>query len=187
MGKIFGYARVSSAGQKVDVQEAALEVAGCVAVFAEKASGTTTNKRPELKRVLAILGEGDTLVVTRLDRLARSMTDLLQITAELDAKGASLKCLEQPFDTSGPMGKLIRNILGSIAEFETELRRERQAEGIAAAKTRGVYKGRKPTVDAAAIRADAAAGKAPGAIAKAHKVSRMTIWRCLNGADKAAA
>lgn len=187
MGKVFGYARVSSQGQSLDIQESALNASGCLAVFAEKASGTSTKGRPELKRVLAILGDGDTLVVTRLDRLARSMSDLLQITAAIEEKGASLKCLEQPFETTGPMGKLVRNILGVIAEFETELRRERQAEGITAAKARGVYKGRKPTVDVAAIRADAAAGKAPGAIAKDHGVSRMTVWRCLNGADKAAA
>jgi DNA invertase Pin-like site-specific DNA recombinase len=180
MGKLFGYARVSSAGQSLEIQEKALTDAGCITVFAEKVSGTSRNGRSELARIMAILRSGDTLVVTRLDRLARSMSDLLQITGELEEKGASLRCLEQPFDTSGPMGKLIRNLLGSIAEFETELRRERQAEGIAAAKGKGVYKGRVPTISREEVQRLKASGMQISTIAKQLKISRQSVYRVLD-------
>ena len=123
--------------------------------------------------------EGDTLVVTRIDRLARSLLDLEGIVAELKAKGAHLKAIEQPVDTSTPAGKAFLQMLGVFAEFETALRRERQMEGIAKAKAEGKYLGRKPSTDVQAIRELKALGMGPSAIAKQLKVGRTTVYRAL--------
>ena len=153
-----GYARVSTAEQGLDVQEAALKAAGCTVIRAEKRSGTSTEGRAELKTVLDFLRPGDELVVTRIDRLARSIGDLQDIVRDIRTKGASLKATEQPIDTGTAAGKAFLDMLGVFAEFETNLRRERQLEGIAAAKAAGVYKGRPATIDAAKVAALKAAG-----------------------------
>ena len=179
MSSLIGYARVSTADQDCSIQEAALRAAGCTTVRTEKKSGTSRDGRTELETVLSFLRDGDTLVVTRIDRLARSLLDLEGIVAELKAKGAHLKSIEQPVDTSTPAGKAFLQMLGVFAEFETALRRERQMEGIAKAKAEGVYKGRKPSVDVTKVRQLHEAGMGPSAIAKELKVGRTSVYRAL--------
>src|SRR6201988_2444005 len=144
---VIGYARVSTSDQNLEIQEAALKAAGCGVIRAEKRSGTSTSGRAELQTVLDFLRAGDVLMVTRIDRLARSIGDLQDIVRAVKAKGASLKATEQPIDTSTAAGKAFLDMLGVFAEFETNLRKERQLEGIAKAKAAGVYKGRKPSID----------------------------------------
>lgn len=134
---IYGYARVSSNDQNTSIQEQALALAGCDIVRSEKVSGTSRKNRTELKTLLDFIRKDDVLVVTRIDRLARSIGDLQIIISELKAKGASLRCIEQPVDTSTSAGKAFLDMLGVFAEFETNLRRERQMEGIKKPKRKG--------------------------------------------------
>jgi DNA invertase Pin-like site-specific DNA recombinase len=183
----YGYARVSTSEQDLTIQKEALKAAGCELVIGEKASATQRNGRVELERLLQFVRKGDTLVVTRIDRLARSMKDLQDIVHELKAKGAHLKATEQPIDTGSAAGKAFLDMLGVFAEFETNLRKERQMEGIAAAKERGVYagKGRKPTINAAAVRELRAQGMGATAIADAMGINRDSVYRLL--ADQSAA
>ena len=138
----YGYARTSTTDQNPEAQVAALEAAGCDVIRTEQKSGTKMEGRTELATLLEFMREGDTLVVTRVDRLARSISDLQTIVQTLKSKGVSLQCTEQPVDTSTAAGKAFLDMLGVFAELETNLRKERQAEGIANAKARGVYKGR---------------------------------------------
>src|SRR5262245_16127410 len=138
MHTVFGYARVSTADQDLTLQRAALTAAGCTVIRAEKASGASRNGRSELETLMEFLRPGDTLVVTRIDRLARSLRDLQNIVHELRERGVHLRATEQPIDTSTAAGKAFLDMLGVFAEFETNLRRERQLEGIEAAKQRGV-------------------------------------------------
>jgi DNA invertase Pin-like site-specific DNA recombinase len=138
-----GYARVSSIGQSLDVQIGKLTDFGCEKIYKEKRSGTTAD-RPELKAVLDYVRDKDTLVITKLDRLARSTFHLTQIAENLNSKGVKFVVTDQNIDTSTPTGKLLFNVLASIAEFETEIRKERQTEGIAKAKSNGVRFGAKP-------------------------------------------
>ncbi|MCF7971171.1 MAG: recombinase family protein [Methylococcaceae bacterium] len=146
---LIGYARVSSTDQNYDLQIDALKNADCKKIFSEKISGTTID-RPELEACLDYLREGDTLLVTRIDRLARSLRDLQNLVYDLRKEGIELKAIEQPIDTSSAAGKAFLDMLGVFAEFETNLRKERQLEGIAKAKAEGKYKGRKPTAKARA-------------------------------------
>ena len=139
---LYGYARVSTIDQDLGLQEAALRAAGCEVIRSEKVTGTTREGRTELATLLDFIRKGDTLVVTRVDRLARSIADLQDVVRALKAKGAALRATEQPIDTSTAAGKAFLDMLGVFAEFETNLRRERQMEGIAAAKARGVYAAR---------------------------------------------
>ncbi len=138
---LIGYARVSSTGQKLDVQLEKLEEQGCERTYQEKESGTTSN-RLELTKCLDYVRDGDTLVVTKLDRLARSTLDLCSIAKLLEGKGVMLKVIDQNIDTSGSTGRLLFNMLSSIAQFETEIRKERQVDGIKKAKENGVAFGR---------------------------------------------
>ena len=174
-----GYARVSTIDQNLDIQEVALRAAGCELIRSEKRSGTTTAGRTELQTVLDFLRKGDVLMVTRIGRLARSIGDLQDIVRAVRAKGAALKATEQPIDTSTAAGKAFLDMLGVFAEFETNLRKERQLEGIAGAKVRGVYKGRKPSIDAAKVKELRAKGLGPSAIAKALKIGRASVYRAL--------
>ncbi|WP_445491360.1 recombinase family protein [Rhodopseudomonas sp. RCAM05734] len=184
---IIGYARVSTTDQSLELQQTALRLAGCDLIRSEKRSGTTTVGRAELQTVLDFLREGDVLMVTRIDRLARSIGDLQDIARTIRAKGASLKATEQPIDTSTAAGKAFFDMLGVFAEFETNLRKERQLEGIADAKARGVYKGRKPSIDIVKVKALKAEGMGPSAIAKALGIGRASVYRALEGmADGAA-
>jgi len=179
MSSFIGYARVSTEDQDCAIQEAALRAAGCTAVRSEKKSGTTRDGRSELETVLSFLRAGDTLVVTRIDRLARSLLDLEGIVRELREKGAHLKALEQPVDTSTPAGRAFLQMLGVFAEFETALRRERQMEGIAKAKAAGVYKGRRPSVPTDEVKRLRKAGMRPTEIARNLGVGRTSVYRAL--------
>jgi DNA invertase Pin-like site-specific DNA recombinase len=176
---VIGYARVSTTDQNLELQENALRAAGCEIIRSEKRTGTTTAGRDELRTVLDFLRKGDVLMVTRIDRLARSIGDLQDIVRAVKARGASLKATEQPIDTSTAAGKCFLDMLGVFAEFETNLRRERQLEGIANAKTRGIYKGRKATIDPAKIKQMKADGMGPSAIAKTLKIGRASVYRVL--------
>jgi DNA invertase Pin-like site-specific DNA recombinase len=176
---VIGYARVSTTDQNLDVQESALRVAGCDLIRSEKRSGTTTAGREELRIVLDFIRSGDVLMVTRIDRLARSIGDLQDIVRAVKAKGASLKATEQPIDTGTAAGKCFLDMLGVFAEFETNLRKERQLEGIADAKARGVYRGRKASIDAEKVKALKADGMGASAIAKALRIGRASVYRAL--------
>ncbi|MCZ7973391.1 recombinase family protein [Agrobacterium salinitolerans] len=174
-----GYARVSSTGQNEAAQVDILTRHGAQELFIEKASGTTREGRERLEEAIRFARKGDVLMVTRLDRLARSVLDLNTISQELQSKGVDLIATEQNIDTTTPTGRLMFNMLGAIAEFETDLRRERQLEGIALAKAKGNYKGRPVTVDGDAIRAALAAGDRPMAVAKRFNVARSTVYRMM--------
>ncbi|MET0118952.1 MAG: recombinase family protein [Sedimenticola sp.] len=143
----YGYARVSSLDQDTSIQVETLKKAGCHRVWEEKASGTTRQNRKELDSLLSFLREGDTLVVTRIDRLARSLKDLQDIIHDLKKHKIHFQATEQPIDTSTAAGKAFLDMLGVFAEFETNLRKERQLEGIARAKAAGKYKGKAPLSD----------------------------------------
>ena len=176
---VIGYARVSTTDQNLEVQESALRAAGCDLIRSEKRSGTTTAGREELRTVLDFLRTGDVLMVTRIDRLARSIGDLQDIVSAVKARGASLRATEQPIDTSTAAGKCFLDMLGVFAEFETNLRKERQLEGIADAKARGVYQGRKASIDTAKVKELRAQGMGASAIAKALKIGRASVYRAL--------
>lgn len=179
---IIGYARVSTTDQDLSIQEAALRAAGCDIVRAEKRSGTTTEGREELRTILDFLRDGDVLMVTRIDRLARSIADLQDIARTVKARGAALKATEQPIDTSTAAGKCFFDMLGVFAEFETNLRKERQLEGIAKAKAAGVYKGRPPKIDVDRVRELKAQGLGAAAIAEDMGISRASVYRALEAA-----
>jgi DNA invertase Pin-like site-specific DNA recombinase len=175
-----GYARVSTTDQNLEIQIAALRAAGCDVIRSEKRSGTSTKGRTELQTVLDFLRKGDVLIVTRIDRLARSIGDLQDIVRAVKAKGASLKATEQPIDTTSAAGKAFLDMLGVFAEFESNLRKERQAEGIAKAKAAGVYKGRPPSIDVMKVRDLKKKGLGASEIAKALKIGRASVYRALD-------
>ena len=180
-----GYARASTAkGKSTDVQEEILLKAGCHHIFKEQVSGTSTKDRLQLEAMLSEtnLRAGDTVVVTRLDRLARSQVDLHRILSVIAERGASFECTEQPeVNTTGPMGKLLLGVLGAVAEFETELRKERQMEGIAKAKARGEYKGRQPlkAEKVEKLKSLVEAGSSISAAAREIGISRVTAHKYL--------
>jgi DNA invertase Pin-like site-specific DNA recombinase len=179
---IIGYARASTIDQDCAIQEAALKTAGCTIVRSEKKSGKTLQGRSELETVLQFLQPGDTLMVTRIDRLSRSVADLEKLVLALKEREVGLMATEQPIDTSSSAGKAFLQMLGVFAEFETNLRRERQMEGIAKAKAAGVYKGRKPSVDVRQVKALRAKGVGPAAIAKHLGIGRASVYRALSTA-----
>ena len=177
---LYGYARASTLGQDVTLQEETLRRAGCHIIRSEKVSGSSRAGRSELALLLEFLRPGDTLMVTRVDRLARSIKDLQDIVHELREKGVALRATEQPIDTSTAAGKAFLDMLGVFAEFETNLRRERQMEGIAQAKARGVYKGRKRSIDPAEVRRLRAEEKLGAtAIARRLGIGRASVYRAL--------
>jgi DNA invertase Pin-like site-specific DNA recombinase len=176
---IIGYARVSTTDQNLEIQEAALKAAGCDVIRSEKRTGTSIAGRAELQTILDFLRPGDVLMVTRIDRLARSIGDLQDIVRAVKAKGAALKATEQPIDTATAAGKAFLDMLGVFAEFETNLRKERQLEGIAKAKEAGVYKGRPASIDAAQVRQLKTEGLGPSKIAKALGIGRASVYRAL--------
>ena len=178
----YGYARVSSIDQDLTIQQQALRAAGCRVIRAEKISGARRDGRTELQVLLDFVQPGDTLVVTRIDRLARSLKDLEDIVHELKGRGVTLRATEQPVDTGTAAGKAFLDMLGVFAEIETNLRRERQLEGIALAKTRGVYRGRKPSIDAAEIKRLREQDRlGPTAIARRLGIGRASVYRALAG------
>lgn len=175
-----GYARTSTTDQKagLEAQLRDLEKAGCTKIFREELSSVAT-KRPQLEAALEWMREGDTLIVTKLDRLARSVAHLVKIQERLEAKSVGLRILAMDLDTTTPNGKLMLTLLGAIAEFERELMLERQREGIAKAKADGKYRGRQPTARAKAeevmkLRAE---GKSANDIVAALGISRASVFR----------
>jgi len=178
-GKLIGYARVSTTDQDLKVQREALKRAGVGVVFEEKASGTKRDGRTELQKVLSILGKGDALVVTRLDRLGRSLRDLANIAHEIEQAGAHLKVVEQSVDTSSTAGRAFFGMLAMFAAFETDVRRERQLEGIAMAKREGVYKGGKSRLDRERVKQLSDNGLGPAAIARELGMARSSVYRLL--------
>jgi len=174
---VVGYARVSSEGQSLEVQEDQLRAAGCERIFAEKRSGTSTAGREKLEEALGWVRDGDVLIVTRLDRLARSLVDLRQIVDRLTAKGVGFRCLQQQIDTTSSEGRLMLNVLAAFAEFETDIRRERQREGIDKAKAAGKYRGRPATIDPVQIKQLQTEGVGPSEIARRLGVGRASIYR----------
>jgi DNA invertase Pin-like site-specific DNA recombinase len=180
---VVGYARVSSHGQDLAVQLERLEGAGCERIFKEKRTGVDTG-RPELKRCLEYLREGDALLVTKIDRLARSTSDLYRIISELAEKGVGFRVVDDPtIDTTSRTGKLVMGILALIAEFENDIRRERQMDGIAKAKERGVRFGRKLELTperVSEIRALRNAGETVPAIMAQTGFSKATVYRALD-------
>ena len=181
MMAIYGYARVSTTDQDLDIQREALAKAGAEIIREEQISATSTQGRDELAVLMDFLRQGDTLVVTRIDRLTRSIHDLQVLVRQLEDKGVTLKATEQPIDTATAAGKCFLDMLGVFAEFETNLRRERQMEGIAKAKERGVYKGRKKEIDVEAVRRLKAQGMGASAIAKELGIGRASVYRALEG------
>jgi DNA invertase Pin-like site-specific DNA recombinase len=180
----FGYARVSTDGQSLQSQTQALHGAGCARIFAEKISGAYSD-RPQLAKALAALDQGDTLVVCKLDRLARSTRDLLNTLATISDRGATFKSLGDAWaDTTTPAGKLMLTVLGGLAEYERHLILSRTAEGRTRAKANGQRFGRKPSLTpyqrAEALRRRAA-GETLVEIARSFNVSHMTIARLANG------
>lgn len=181
MTTTIGYARASTEDQDCTIQEEALRAAGCTIVRTEKKSGTTRQGREQLDTILEFLHRGDMLMVTRIDRLARSVKDLEEIVETIQAKGAHLRATEQPIDSSSPAGVAFLQMLGVFAQFETALRRERQMEGIAKAKAAGVYKGRKPSVPVNAVRSLKAEGVSPTEISRRLGIGRASVYRALEG------
>ncbi len=176
---IVGYARVSTTDQNLEIQLDELQAHGCERIFTDKATGTNTD-RAGLSDVMEFLRDGDTLVVTRLDRFARSLTDLYAMLEKLTARGVTFHCVRQSIDTATSAGKLTLAILGAVAEFENDLRRERQRDGINKAKVNGIYRGRKATIDRDAILRLAQAGTAPSAIARELAISRTSVYRIID-------
>ena len=180
----YGYARVSSTDQDLTIQRDALAAAGCGVIREEKVSGTSRKGRTELETLLSFIQPGDSLVVTRIDRLARSVLDLQIIVKELKEKGVTLRATEQPIDTSTAAGKAFLDMLGVFAEFETAIRKERQLEGIAKAKGAGIYKGRPFEVDAVKVHKMKAGGMSAIKIASLLAVSRASVYRALNAPNE---
>ena len=177
---LIGYARVSSEGQSLDIQNDALIEAGCEKVFAEKLSGRSAKDRQQLHDAIDFVRDGDTLVVTRLDRLARSVGDLHQIIEKLADKNVAFRCLNQSgVDTDSSTGKLMIGILGAVAAFENDIRRERQLEGIAKAKAEGRYKGRPATIDPDEVKALKEKGLGASQIAREMGIGRASVYRAL--------
>lgn len=180
---IVGYARTSTLDQiaGIEAQERELLAAGCEKVFREQVSSVDVKQRDQLASALEFLREGDTLVVTKLDRLARSVAHMHEILQCVTAKGAALKIVNMGIDTSTPTGKLMLNVLGGVAEFEREIMLERQREGIAKAKRDGKYKGRAPTAQrkADSVKALIAEGVGASEIARRVGISRASVYNIL--------
>ena len=184
---LVGYARVSSVGQSLDVQLEKLR--NCDKVFQEKKSGTS-DKRPQLQACLEYVREGDVVVVTRLDRLARSTLHLCQIADQLESKKVHLQVLDQNINTSDATGRLLFNMLSAIAQFETEIRAERQVDGIQKAKNRGVKFGRKrklTTQQITEMRKRRKQGTLIKTLMKDYDLSKASIYRHLGGTESSLA
>ncbi len=180
MSKI-GYARVSSHGQNLEAQVDKLRALDCAKIYEEKESATSS-KRPQLKACLDYIREGDTLVVTKLDRLARSTVDLCHIAKTLETKRVELEVIDQNIDTSTSTGRLLFNMLGAIAQFETEIRAERQSDGIQKAKSKGVSFGRSKTLTDQQIqdmRQQREHGTLIKELMKTYSLSKASIYRYL--------
>ena len=181
------YSRVSSdRGQEtgMETQIEILKKYGVEKVFFETASGTSRKGRDKLKECLDFVREGDELVITRIDRLARSVLDLQTIVKQLNEKGVTLTATEQPIDTKTASGKCFLDMLSVFSEFETNLRRERQLEGIKNAKEKGVYKGRKQNIDVEQIKKLKEEGYGATQIARELNIHRDSVYRLLKKEDE---
>ena len=177
-----GYARVSSVGQNLESQIKSLKDYGCEKIFQEKVSGTSTQGRDKLRECLDFVREGDEVVFTRVDRVARSVLDLQLIVKELTDKKVTITSTEQPISTKDATSKCFLDMLGVFAELETNLRKERQMEGIARAKTKGVYKGRKSNINVEKIKSLKDEGMGATAIARELGIHRDSVYRLLKTA-----
>jgi DNA invertase Pin-like site-specific DNA recombinase len=179
-----GYARVSASDQDFDGQVGRLREAGCTRIYSEKVSGKSTNGRHELQKLIRRLEPGDVVMVTRLDRLARSIRDLLQLLDTIKAAGAGIKALDDAWlDTTTPHGELIITVMGGLAEFERKLIRQRCDEGIKRAKAKGTKFGRRSVLDHSQRKKIAeryANGETMAALALDYGCSEPTIWRVLH-------
>ena len=181
-----GYARVSSLiGQEtgLETQVQILKDFGCEKIFSEQKSGTTTKGRDQLRECLDFVREGDWFCFTRIDRVCRNILDLQLIVKELNEKGVVLNATEQPISTKDASSKCFLDMLGVFSEFETNLRRERQLEGIARAKEKGVYQGRKAKIDIDRIKLLKQEGLGATAIARQMKIDRTSVYRLLKNAS----
>ena len=173
------YIRVSSSSQSLDLQREAVQKENVDKIFEEKVSGTSTQGRDKLKEMLEFVREGDTCYITRTDRLARSILDLQLIVKELTDKGVGLVATEQPISTKDATSKCFLDMLGVFAEFETSIRKERQLEGIAKAKAKGVYKGGKAKINVDEIIRLKQEGLGATAIARQMNIHRDSVYRLL--------
>lgn len=180
---LIGYARTSTLDQTagLEAQQRELDAAGCERTYIEQVSSVDLGDRLELARALDALRSGDTLVITKLDRLARSMGHLMDLLKTIEGQGASLRILSMQLDTGTPTGRLMLNVLGSVAQFEREIMLERQREGIAKAKAAGKYKGRAPTARAKAVQVAemAATGISLSEIARRLDIGKASVHRIL--------
>lgn len=183
MSSLIGYARVSTTGQNTDTQVVALKQAGCSVIRTEKVSGRSREGRTELETILEFIRLGDTLVVTKLDRLGRSTRDVLNLVHELTKRGASLRVLEPAISTDGPVGKMVLTVLGMVAEMELAFIKERQRAGIEKAKAEGIYKGRPVTLDHEKIVALRRAGKGATEIAIEVGCSRGAVYKVFSATN----
>jgi DNA invertase Pin-like site-specific DNA recombinase len=187
----YGYARVSAKTQDHAAQVEALRAAGCERIFMEKASGKSTSGRREFDKLMRALAAGDTVVVTKLDRLARSSRDLANILHDLQERSCGFVSLREAWcDTTTPVGKLLMTIMGGVAEFERELIRDRCDEGIERAKRKGTKFGRPAALDSSQRRTIAeryAKGETMAELAREYEVGEATIWRALNPFEAGAA
>ena len=174
-----GYARVSSSGQCLDSQLESLKNYGVEKIFKEKVSGTSTKGRDELKKCLDFVREGDEFVITRIDRCSRSILDLQLIVNQLKEKGVSITATEQPISNKDATGKCFMDMLGVFAEFETNLRHERQMEGIKIAKEKGKFKGKQASIDVKKIKILKDEGVNPTDIARQMNISRGSVYRLM--------
>ncbi len=180
---MIGYGRVSTEDQHLDAQIDALKAAGCERVFTDKLSGKLA-QRPELDAALDYLRHGDVLVITKLDRLGRSLRNLIELVLMLEARGVDLRVLDQDINTKGPSGKLMFHVIGAMAEFERDMISERTRDGLAAARARGRKGGRRPKLNAAKVETArklyAEKRMTVAEIADVVGCARSTLYRALN-------
>jgi DNA invertase Pin-like site-specific DNA recombinase len=187
-GMRIGYARVSTVDQNLDMQRDALANAGCVQVYEEKASGKSAAARPELVNMMRALRKGDTLIVWRLDRLGRSLADLVQLVDELAARGVAFESLSEKIDTSTAQGRMFFGFIASMAQYQRDVISENTRAGLKAARARGRNGGRPPALDDAAIKEIRVLMESPdismASIARRYGVSKPTLYNTLKRAEK---